>query len=146
MSVDYSAAVGKLVTAAQLINLLQNIKSHIKTKTDLQVTGNKPIKLKAWEKEFIEMIEQDNPVYHKIPGSVSVGTSFQQSNPGYSTQKMEENETDQVGQISKSSDPNGLKQKIRKSVKVVSTYETDETSDLSTPQLQSCLLYTSRCV
>lgn len=148
LTVDYSAAVGKLVTTAQLTKALQNIKSHIKSKTDIRATGNKPIKMKEWEKEFLSMIEEDNPVYHKIPGSVSVGTSLQcqlsvqqQSKPSTSNQNLEEMEVNEPHQVyTKTTEASGMKEKNRKSAKVVSTFETNETRDLSTSQLQRVVL------
>lgn len=141
---DYSSAIGKMCTVGQLMKLLQNMKSQIKKKTDLKVTGNKAIKINSWENNFLKLIEEDNPVYHKIPGGISVGTSLQKSNAEKDTEKdclMEDclSETDEMG-TNKSSDADRAKQKTRKSVKVVSTYETEETLGLSTPQLQRIVL------
>lgn len=70
---EYCAAVGKFVTVNQLIRALNNIKTSVKTKTDVKATGNKSIKLQNWERGFMELIEDTNPVYNRIPGHVSVG-------------------------------------------------------------------------
>lgn len=140
---EYSAATGKVVTVAQLQKLLSNMKSIIKVKTDKNKTGNKKIKLKEWEKQLYDVLSQkENPVFFKIPGSVlSVGLGpvkdseediegsdvIINSVPGTST-------SDQVEKASPAAT------KIRKSVKKVMSYETDDTRDLSTPQIQRIVL------
>lgn len=48
---------------------LNNFKSDVKNKTDLNKTGNKPIKLKEWEVMFQELMSADeNPSICCIPG------------------------------------------------------------------------------
>ncbi|KAG8304322.1 hypothetical protein J6590_096367 [Homalodisca vitripennis] len=85
VSEDYSSATGKVVTVVQLNKLLSNMKSNIKIKTDKKQTGNKPIKMKSWETEFHDFLSQgNNPVFSKVPGSISIGTS---SNPTTSATK-----------------------------------------------------------
>ncbi|CAH1983941.1 unnamed protein product [Acanthoscelides obtectus] len=50
------------------------MKSTVKEKTDLSSTGNTPIKLLQWEKDFREILNaEENPVYSKIPGAITVG-------------------------------------------------------------------------
>ncbi|KAK9872146.1 hypothetical protein WA026_016200 [Henosepilachna vigintioctopunctata] len=70
---DYCGALGKQVTGGQLIKALNNVKSTVK-KTDVKVTGNRTIKLQPWEKTSLELIEDNNPVFYKIPRNISVGT------------------------------------------------------------------------
>lgn len=46
----------------------------VKKKSDLNATGNKPIKLLPWETDFLKIAEaSENPVYSKIPGALCVG-------------------------------------------------------------------------
>lgn len=71
---EYSHGTGKKCTVAQLNKLLINMKSQVKKKTDLKETGNKPIKLKDWEKDLLLLLSQeDNPVFNKVPGATSFG-------------------------------------------------------------------------
>lgn len=146
---EYSAAVGTLVTVAQLVKALNNVKTTVKTKSDVKVTGNKPIKLKPWEKDFLELVEDSNPVFHKIPGNLSVGTSsgkssLQLPNNGDDEPFVEDLVAKDVTgrqeiEVPRNENAN-LKNKIRKSSKFVANYETDATKDLSTPQLQRVVL------
>ncbi|KAG8334699.1 hypothetical protein J6590_084496 [Homalodisca vitripennis] len=53
---EYSRGTGKQFNIAQLNKLLINMRSHIKKKSDLKETGNKPIKLKDWEKDLLLLL------------------------------------------------------------------------------------------
>ncbi|CAH1106497.1 unnamed protein product [Psylliodes chrysocephalus] len=56
------------------------MKSKVKKKTDLSATGNKPIKLLQWEKQFLERLNaEENAVFAKIPGAVAFGTDTRKS-------------------------------------------------------------------
>ncbi|KAK9879540.1 hypothetical protein WA026_006610 [Henosepilachna vigintioctopunctata] len=129
---DYCGALRKQVTVGQLIKALNNVKSTVKKKTDVKVTGNKKIKLQPWEKTFLQLIEDDNPVFHKIPGNISVGTSaglsvqqptsddIQESLPNTETErKPNKNEEPKSQELKKpmntESDADHHKNKIRKS-------------------------------
>lgn len=152
----YCGAMGHQVTIGQLIKALNNLKSTVKKKSDVKVTGNKKIKLLPWEKTFLELIEDDNPVYHKIPGKMSVGTSggppikeaviediFLEESVLGTAEKPDENQEPRSQLTKKVKTATGadcLKKKIRNSGKTVSSYEADETKDLSTPQLQRIVL------
>ncbi|KAK9876864.1 hypothetical protein WA026_015097 [Henosepilachna vigintioctopunctata] len=57
---DYCGVLGKQVTVGQHIKALNNVKFTAKKKTDVKVTENRKIKLKPWEKTFVELIEDDN--------------------------------------------------------------------------------------
>lgn len=138
---EYSTATGKVVTVAQLQKLLSNMKANIKLKTDKNATGNKKIKLKDWEKQlFHVLIQQENLVFNKIPGSIGVGLGPVErtqedggsaevfyAEPGPSTQ-------DQVPKASPAAT------KIRQSVKQAMQYESEETKNMSTTQLQRIVL------
>lgn len=156
---EYCGALGKQVTVGQLIKALNNVKCTVKKKTDVKVTGNRKIKLQPWEKTFLELIEDDNPVFHKIPGNISVGTSdgppvqqptrddivMEESLPTTETEgkrnKNEESKSQETKKPMKTkSDADLQKNKIRKTEKIVSNHEADETKDLSTPQLQRIVL------
>ncbi|KAG8288374.1 hypothetical protein J6590_018894 [Homalodisca vitripennis] len=142
VSEDYSSATGKVVTVVQLNKLLSNMKSNIKIKTDKKQTGNKPIKMKSWETEFHDFLSQgNNPVFSKVPGSISIGTS---SNPTTSaTKTLAEVEQSDDENLSNEGTVCGGKKtvtKVRKSAKTVMAYESDETKDLSIPQLQRIVL------
>ncbi|KAK9882771.1 hypothetical protein WA026_023193 [Henosepilachna vigintioctopunctata] len=125
---DYCGAFGKQVTLGQLKKALNNVKSTVKKKTDVKVTGNRKIKLQPWEKTFLELIEDDNPVLHKI---LETGKPNKNEEP-----KSQETKKP----MSTKSDTDHHKNNIRKSEKIVSNHEADETKDLSTPQLQRIVL------
>ncbi|KAK9877466.1 hypothetical protein WA026_018574 [Henosepilachna vigintioctopunctata] len=143
--------------ASQLTKALNNVKSTVKKKTDVKVTGNRKKKLQPWEKTFLELIEYDNPVFHKIPGNISVDTSaelpvqqptsddIQESLPntetGRKTNKNEELKSQEIKKpMNTKSDADHHKNKIRKSEEIVSNHEADGTKDLCTPQLQRIVL------
>jgi len=61
---------GKSHTTAQVSKKISNLKQYMKNKTDTNLTGNKKIKLKDWEKEFLVLLGADtNPVFSKVPGN-----------------------------------------------------------------------------
>ncbi|KAJ8894062.1 hypothetical protein PR048_006672 [Dryococelus australis] len=71
---EYSHAIGMKVTHAHMSKTLQNMKKHVKTKTDTKTTGNKKIKLKKWEKQLLLLLgAADNPIFIKVQGSVALG-------------------------------------------------------------------------
>ncbi|KAK9886985.1 hypothetical protein WA026_019242, partial [Henosepilachna vigintioctopunctata] len=154
---DYCGAFGKQVTVGQLIKAFNNVKSTAKKKTDVKVTGNRKIKLQPWEKTFLEFIEDNKPVFHKIPGNISVDTSagppvqqpisddIQENLPNAETEGKPNKNEEPTSQEAKKpmktkSDADHHKNKIKKSEKIVSNHEADETKDLSTPQLQRIVL------
>ncbi|KAK9890874.1 hypothetical protein WA026_012218 [Henosepilachna vigintioctopunctata] len=141
---EYCGPLGKQVTVGQLIKALNNVKY-------------RKIKLQPRKKTFLELIEHDNSVFHKIPGNISGGTSagppvhqltsddIQESLPNTETEgKPNKNEEPKSQETKKprntKSDADHHKNKIRKSEKIVSYHEADETNDLSTPQLQIIVL------
>lgn len=45
----------------------------VKNKSDTTVTGNRPIKLLSWEKEFLDLLNsEENSVFQKVPGAMNV--------------------------------------------------------------------------
>lgn len=135
---EFSNTIGKVITVSQLNKLLSNMKSSVKKKTDTKATGNKPIKLKQWEKDLYGIMSKDeNPVFAKVPGSLSVGFNQPSTSVTPSETDDEENGFRNEG-INSSAQP--LAKKIRKSVSKVLAYDTEETKDLTTSQLQRIVL------
>ncbi|KAK9879816.1 hypothetical protein WA026_008319 [Henosepilachna vigintioctopunctata] len=141
---DYCSALKKEVTVGQLIKALNNVKPTVKKKTDVKVTENRKIKLEPWEKIFLKLIEDDYPVFHKIPGNISVGTSaeppVQQPTSDNIQESLQNTETE--GQPNKNEEPKSQERtkpmniksdadhhenKIRKSEKIVLNHAADET-------------------
>ncbi|KAG8291770.1 hypothetical protein J6590_053626 [Homalodisca vitripennis] len=90
---------------------------------------------------MIFLSQGNNPVFSKVPGSISIGTS---SNPTTSaTKTLAEVEQSDDENLSNEGTVCGGKKtvtKVRKSAKTVMAYESDETKDLSIPQLQRIVL------
>lgn len=145
----FSRKTRKVVNISQLKKLLNNMKSAIKKKTDINATGNKPIQLLAWETEFLKILEaNENPVFCKIPGAMCAGTD--ESRPSTSssneTSKGTDSDTEniEVGlDESRQYNPQEAKKiNIEKmgNKRPKLSAETDETSKLTTGQLQRLLL------
>ncbi|KAK9877373.1 hypothetical protein WA026_017769 [Henosepilachna vigintioctopunctata] len=99
----------------------------------------------------------DNPVFHKVPGNISFGTSsgplvqqpssddIQESLPNTETDgKPNKNEEPKSQETKKpmntESDTDHHKNNIRKSENMVSNHEADDSKDLFTPRLQMIVL------
>lgn len=144
---DYSNATGVTVTQSQLNKTLQNIKTRVKTKIDTKATGNKKIKLKEWEKQLVSMMGAEvNPVFTKVQGSIALGIYEEKQhkiNQGLPENTSETNDTISIspsGSLNakvKTSTPQSY---VRPGMKIVATYENDETKDMSTSQLQRVVL------
>lgn len=68
LQTEWQAVSGKVISVKQLSKKINNMKTKIKQKTDLNKTGNKPIKLKPWEQAFYKLMDGDtNPTLRKIP-------------------------------------------------------------------------------
>ncbi|CAH1977244.1 unnamed protein product [Acanthoscelides obtectus] len=138
---------GKNVTIDQLKKLLNNMKSTVKKNTDLSSTGNKPIKLLQWEKDFREILNAEEN--SKIPGAITVGldssnkcvllpTQLNVSEATTDTRKGSQQRhilrKEHAADISSvSSGHNSKKQRLLAA-------ETEETVGLSTPELQRLVL------
>lgn len=95
--------------------------------------------MKDWERDLLLLLSQeDNPVFHKVPGATSIEEKLQ---------SIEDFE-DQLALPSTSPcrDAGSLSRKsltsiyIRPRLKKVGSYETEETKDMSLPQLQRVVL------
>lgn len=139
ITVKYNSASGHELSSSQLSKMLNNMKTRIKKKIDLKATGNKPIKLKDWEKQFLEILDNDDsPVFCKVPGSVVVGinettTAMDVCDDKAGTSQGNSNQTPAKQRMD-------ISEKIRRSSKKVLEYESEFTKDLSTPQLQRIVL------
>ena len=79
---EYANTSGQKVTSVQLKKMLYNLKTSVKKKYDMKATGNKPIKFKEWESDFLDMLHTgENPVFSKVPGSISVGVGISGEGP-----------------------------------------------------------------
>lgn len=128
---EYSSVVGKAVTEAQLKKLLSNIKTNIKKKTDTKETGNRKIKLKPWESELYDLFStRENPTFCKVPGSINIGTPH--------AKVVEQDSAGIALEITNKPSPSTSAGKMRKINR--ESYETEQTKDLSVPQLQRIVL------
>jgi hypothetical protein len=64
----WQATSGDTLTIDKLHKKLSNMKNRVKSKSDINKTGNKTVKLLDWEKKFLALLaEKDNPTIVKIP-------------------------------------------------------------------------------
>ncbi|XP_071491782.1 uncharacterized protein [Diadema antillarum] len=139
---------GKYLDEKQILKKLANMKTSVKKKTDIYQTGNQNIILCPWEKElFIIMKGCENPVVMKMLYSTSAGSSTSKSSSSlYSCQASSSAHFHQdatnpkrgpfyeANTLSTMPAPNkGAKRKVLPG-------ETEETINLSTPELQRLLL------
>lgn len=67
----YQSLFGKEVDAKTLMKKINNMKTRLKKKTDLNRTGNKNIQLLDWEKKMlVAMKGESNPTVKRIPGKL----------------------------------------------------------------------------
>ncbi|KAG5867107.1 hypothetical protein JTB14_009404 [Gonioctena quinquepunctata] len=87
MQGSYQALFGKSIALKQLKKKVQNMKNELKKNTDKKATGNKKNILKDWENKLLEILDGNvqNPVFHKIPGAVSMGIAGKQHLPDDNT-------------------------------------------------------------
>lgn len=139
----YKKNTSKDVTVGQLKKLLNNMKTHSKKKTDYNATGNMPIKLVGWEKYFLQLLNtEENPVYCKVPGAVSVGVTLDVAGSSKELENFEDGTEDflepttyQPVQVVQNP---SMKKKLPKKRKL--SAETEETAELTTAELQRLLL------
>ncbi|XP_022910533.2 uncharacterized protein [Onthophagus taurus] len=135
--------LGKPLTSSQLMKKVNNMKTRIKSKVDKNKTGNKKIVLCQWEKMLHELMDgEDNPTISKIPGAKSIGpptTKINKNNEDLSSSILLESEqTDEFRpQIASLVPPRPTKHQTKKNLE---TYETEETSKLTTQELQRLVL------
>jgi hypothetical protein len=66
----YKGVFGKEIDAKTLLKKVNNMKTRLKKKTDLNKTGNKKIKLVAWEEKLLAAMQGDsNPIICRIKGN-----------------------------------------------------------------------------
>ena len=71
MAVEYLRATGTSLTDKQLM------KNEVKVKSDVSKTGNKPIKLKEWEKLILDMMQtQNSSVISGLKGNKNTFVNF----------------------------------------------------------------------
>lgn len=88
-----------------------------------------------WEKDFFAIIsDENNPVFSKVPGSLTVGVTVDNVNVS------NQNEDEEVDEVQEQVTKRSKIEKIRKSAKIVKQYECDETKNVSIPQLQRIVL------
>ena len=74
MAVEYLLATGTSLTDKQLMKKLNNM---VKVKSDVSKTGNKPIKLKEWEKLLLDMMQtQNSSVISGLKGNKNTFVNF----------------------------------------------------------------------
>ena len=119
----------KIYTRQQLLKKIANMKKIVKEKTDVKKTGNRKITLKPWERMMFELLQGDiNPIFCRIQGAISSGLQ--------STQKAESVNFPKEAVSSNSYTPTpAIKPKRKRLVE-----ETDETSKLTTSELQRLVL------
>lgn len=67
----YEVTIGKRIDATKLLKKINNMKTRLKRKTDLNKTGNKRLKLLEWEKVMFQALQGDiNPVVTRVPGKL----------------------------------------------------------------------------
>ncbi|KAG8272857.1 hypothetical protein J6590_033512 [Homalodisca vitripennis] len=148
---QFSKNVGKQTSVGQLKKLLNNMKTAVKKKTDVNATGNKPITLLSWEADFLKISESnENPIYCKIPGASCVGLGTSSTSPLPELNEENENREDEDDPVdmlasNQSITPVTCKRnsdatKLKKNKKLKLSAETEETSKLTTGELQRLLL------
>ncbi|XP_022193453.2 uncharacterized protein LOC111051284 isoform X1 [Nilaparvata lugens] len=72
--VRYQENFGIPITAKQLMKKVNNMKTRLRKKTDLNKTGNEKIELNKWEKILFDTLEGgSNPTIGNIPGAIQCG-------------------------------------------------------------------------
>ncbi|CAH1106371.1 unnamed protein product [Psylliodes chrysocephalus] len=108
---EFCKVTEKVITVTQVKKLLNNMKTALKRKTDLKTTGNKVIKLKDWEKDLLTIMnKEENPIFSKVPGALSVGVKRQSEMEAEKSQSNPTTHTDDKLESTASKD----KVKIRK--------------------------------
>lgn len=145
---QFSKNVGKQTSVGQLKKLLNNMKTAVKKKTDVNATGNKPITLLSWEADFLKICDSnENPVYCKIPGASCVGLGASSTSELNEENENREDEDDPVDMLASNQPITPVTcirksdaTKLKKDKKLKLSAETEETSKLTTGELQRLLL------
>ncbi|KAG8253992.1 hypothetical protein J6590_017375 [Homalodisca vitripennis] len=121
----YSQTTGNEVNATQMNKMLQNMKTKIKKKSDVKATGNKKIKLPgACQSTSVEATRNDSSDEWKnlAAAAIAITTQPHESEPEKKLRTQADNSY------------------TRPANKKLLAYETGETKDLNTPQLQRLVL------
>ncbi|KAL1493820.1 hypothetical protein ABEB36_009506 [Hypothenemus hampei] len=134
---NYEINYGTTLTSDQLIKKINNMKSRLKTKTDINRTGNKKIVLKDWEIKLKVIIDGDrNPSLNKIPGSGLPPNPVPSGSPLHDIPSKKCKTVPKKLAASRQS----LTAHTSSFTEATSTYETEETKNLSLPELQRLVL------
>lgn len=136
---DKLECCGKIFNEKQISKKINNMKSKVKTKSDMKQTGNRKINLLPWEKEMLNLMSRDeNPSINKITAAMdvgtwnlalsdTVGTSSRPSCPPASTNITDKSSED-------------IPERPPKRARSFADFETEESRKLTTGELQRLLL------
>jgi hypothetical protein len=66
---EYQQQSGKKLTEKQAAKKINNMKNVVKKKADTRQTGNKPVNLEQWEKDFLDLVQaESNPSFSQVAG------------------------------------------------------------------------------
>ena len=73
MLCSYQQNTGVALSEKQLMKKINNVKTELRKKTDLNKTGNRKITLKPWEKLLLELLDYEkNPAFPCLPGEQTI--------------------------------------------------------------------------
>jgi hypothetical protein len=74
----YQKNTGEKISVSQLLKKVNNMKTRLKKKSDINRTGNKKIILRGWEQKLLELLEggNSNPSIHSLSGKTFQTFSF----------------------------------------------------------------------
>ena len=143
LAADMSKEKGVTVEPKKL-SKISNLKARVKSKSDLNKTGNKKIKLSPWESELLTLMDyKDNPVFHKIPNAMSVGlpaTSAVITSLEAATDDEEDEEEEEAEEESEEMEDERTKPRRRSCKRRRLPQETRETLSMSNSELQRLVL------
>ncbi|XP_049315765.1 uncharacterized protein LOC125779168 [Bactrocera dorsalis] len=142
---------GMELSEKNIIKKIANMKCRVKSKIDINKTGNKKIILKNWEAELSSLLCSDsNPSTNKLPVHLFLGTNG--DNCTLSVNTLEETSATTTSET-KTTVTSAAKQQrkrrctdsddqtvYKKSTAILSRYETDETRELNFQKLQRLVL------
>ncbi|CAH1365992.1 unnamed protein product, partial [Tenebrio molitor] len=133
---------GEKISVSQLLKKVNNMKTILKKKSDINRTGNKKIILRGWEQKLLELLEGEN-------SNPSIHSLSEKTNAGPQNIATVENSEETIAVEVAENDANLNHKtytfvheippkKIRKTI--VDEYETSETHRLSMSELQRLVL------